>query len=83
MYRIGRFQPNSRDTNNNREILLLMHEQRKPMRDLLFSSTNMAAMKSRENLLSEGKIRSDFSIEFSHLNSFVVPFGSFAISRSI
>ena len=45
----GRFQLISRDTNNNRETY--EEEQKKLMRDLLFSSTNMAAMTSRENHL--------------------------------
>ena len=50
---IGRFQPTSRDTNNNREMYLrlLVDEQKTLMRDLLFSSTNMTAMTSHENLL--------------------------------
>ena len=42
---IGRFQPVSRGTNNDREMYdsLLVYEQKKLMRDLLFPTTNMAA----------------------------------------
>ena len=45
---IGGLQPISRDTDNN---VAMVDEQKELMRNLLFSSTNMVAMTSRENHL--------------------------------
>ena len=47
---VGRFQPITRDTNNNRVTYDFWWTNKTLMRDL-FSSTNMAAMTSRENYL--------------------------------